>query len=61
MNSHNFTQHNVIIPLFQYYIRARHMALKALDVTYTIPTMGEVSDVLEQDYKVGQNPDYTLF
>ncbi|KAL5252522.1 hypothetical protein ACHWQZ_G015336 [Mnemiopsis leidyi] len=37
--------------LGEYYVRARHMALKALDVTYNIPPMGEEIDVLQQGYK----------
>ena len=35
----------------QYYVRARHMSLKALDVTYTIPTLGDLGDILDQSTK----------
>ncbi|XP_063678460.1 glycogen [starch] synthase, liver-like isoform X2 [Bolinopsis microptera] len=41
--------------LGNYYVRARHMALKALDVTYNIPTvtLGDISGALDNgpDYK----------
>ena len=56
-------QWNIKSLLSQYYVRARHMALKAVDVTYQIPSMGELTDMLENgpiSHKVTNETDENL-
>ena len=43
--------------MFQYYVRARHMALKALDVTYQIPSVTQHSDMIDIQQSINAKAD----